>query len=703
MPENEEPTKLLYYFWLPAGKDEFGFQYQERAPLSRTAFYRDHGHVEQTISKRLDEQVGKLKGTHPNLAGLTWMGNLEPTEAALGLQKVQFEFRYERMARSLDFMPSGPLKGNGMLLSNGLYLWSFDLVHDPSLSRERLQQSCESFLRDDFIRRYIDNLFTFGWTVSQGGGLDSYQGVMTYYQLDILFNGIFDYNALPHSFFDKRGVRPTEDVYSVANIIKSISLASIQNSHRPLYETHNDFSLSKEYDPVRQIDTNVNIFDIQNHDGNEGTAEKLLSRLSHSAMEQFLSVAISFGVTHFKAGLDYCRAELTDISLLTRANQATDDITRPSLSAEEPRLADLESYHSVLAGKVPVLQFLQDLVTGLSEASRPLGHASVATDDVEDDWIEWKYSESTLQEALRQFERQTSAIKSDLNVINQSLNVTRMDQMLSELIETRKLAEIESETPQEIIIRRSPEENRELDQRLGRVALLLAIMEVYGNFGVFLTQSFFQGSFFGQNSGVLYRVLGWTHWIVVIFALLIVYLLFLRRHKTKETSPSDDAGSQEVRSYVFDYSTIREKVNSPHHAEDAIRQLAEGLKALGQPEEPVACIAITLSRDTPSTMGIERTKYAIESGESKSGISYIIHIEIERRWIDDVDSMNEQLRDIRLVVRVPQGKDLENFDKIIHGSRELVSRCMRALILVGRNDGSVREFMRTRFGWKELP
>jgi hypothetical protein len=473
MSNNCKSTKLLYYFWLPAGKDEFGFQNQERVPLSKTAFYRDYGHVEQTISKRLDEQAGRLKGTQSNLAGLTWMGNLEPTDAALGLQKVQFEFRYERMARSLNFMPSGPLKGNGMLLSNGLYLWAFDLSHDAELSKDELQDACEEFLRDDFIRRYIDNLFTFGWTVSEGGGLDSYHGVMTYYQLDILFNGIFDYNALPHSFFDKRGARPVEDVYSVANIIKSISLGSIRNSHRPLYETHNDFSLSAAYKTQWQINTDVDLFDVHNgkeeQAENQATAEKLLSRLSYAAMEKFLRVAISFGVTHYKAGLDYCRAELTDISLLARANQATDDLARPSLSEEEPRLADLESYYSVLAGKVPILQFLQDLVIGLSEASRPLGRPSASTDTIDDKWIEWRYSESTLHEALRQFERQISAIRSDLGVINQSLNVTRMDQMLSELTETRKLTEIEAETPQEIIIRRSPEENRELDQRLAEL------------------------------------------------------------------------------------------------------------------------------------------------------------------------------------------------------------------------------------------
>ena len=57
MSTTPELTKLLYYFWLPAGKDEFGFQHQERAPLNNTAFYRDHGHVEQTISKRLEGQA----------------------------------------------------------------------------------------------------------------------------------------------------------------------------------------------------------------------------------------------------------------------------------------------------------------------------------------------------------------------------------------------------------------------------------------------------------------------------------------------------------------------------------------------------------------------------------------------------------------------------------------------------------------------
>lgn len=696
MSNNLKMTKLLYYFWLPAGKDQFGFQHQERAPLSKTAFYRDHGHVEQTISKRLDEQSVKLKGTQPNLAGLTWMGNLEPTDADLGLQKIQFEFKYERMRRSLDFMPSGPLNGNGMFLSNGVYLWAFDLHHGPELSKNELQAAGEEFLRDDFIRRYIDNLFTFGWTVSAGGGLDSYSGVMTYYQLDILFNGIFDHNALPHSFFGKKSAQSVEDVYSIANIIKSISLASIQNSHRPLYETHNDFSLPEAYQSNQQINSDVDLFGIYHSKEEQVPAGKLLSRLSYAAMEQFLRVSISFGVMHYKAGLDYCRSELTDISLLARAHQTTGDLARPSLSQEEPRLADLESYHSVLAGKVPILQFLEDLVQGLSEASRPLGYHSVPTGAVDEGWIEWKYGESTLHDALLQFERQIKAIRSDLWAINQSLNVARMDHVLSELTEMRKLTEIESEAPREIIIRRNPQESRELDRRFGRIALLLAVMEVYGNFGVFLTQSFFQGSFFRQDPSLPYRILGWAHWLIVIAILAFAYILFLRRHDAKENSSSDDPGNQRARSYIFDYSAIRETVNAVNGAEAAIRHFASGLKAVDRLGEPVTCIAITLSRDTPATMGIEKTKYTIESREGKSGISYILHIEIDRRWIDHED---EQLRDIRLVVRVPQDKDVENFDEIIRGSRNLVDRCVRSLVLVGRNDVSVREFMQTRFGW----
>lgn len=417
-------------------------------------------------------------------------------------------------------------------------------------------------------------------------------------------------------------------------------------------------------------------------------------------MEQFLHVAISFGVMHYKAGLDYCRSELTDISLLARAHQTTGDLARPSLSQEEPRLADLESYHSVLAGKVPILQFLQDLVEGLSEASRPFGCHSVRTDTIDEGWIEWQYGESTLRDALLQFERQIKAIKSDLWAINQSLNVTRMDQVLSELTEMRKLTEIEAEAPREIIIRRDPkesrEENRKLDRRFGRIALLLAVMEIYGNFGVFLTQSFFRGSFYLQDLSLLYRLLGWAHWLIVVAILALVYLLFLRRHDAETDSPSDNSGKGTIRSYIFDYSAIRETVNAVNGAEAAIRQFAGGLKAVDLLGEPVTCIAVTLSRDTPATMGIERTKYTIESGESKSGISYILHIEIDRRWIDHQD---EQLRDIRLVVRVPQGEDVEKFDEIIRGSRGLVDRCVRSLILVGRNDVSVREFMQTRFGW----
>lgn len=699
MPNDLTLTRLLYYFWLPAGKDEFGFQDQETAPLGRSASYRDHGHVEQTIAKRLVEQAKKLQGTQPDLSHLTWRGRLTPTDADLGLQKVQFEFTYKKMKKSLPLLKVETLTGNGMLLSNGLYLWSFDLHHDPGISEHRLWVESEEFLKDDFIRSHIHELFTFNWSVPKI--LDSYNGVMTYYQLDVLFNGIFDHNALPHSFFNKGGAGWGNDVYEVGNIIKSLSLASIRNSHRPLYDAYRDFSLPEAYERQHRIDTNIDLFAPHRTEDEQLSAEMLLSRLSCAAMEQFLHVAISFGITHYKSGLDYCRGQLTDISLLTRANQTSADLSRPSLSQETPRLADLESYHSVLVGKVPTLQFLQDLIKGLSEASRPLKSPPAANDTSTHNgangngWTEWTYSRSELDEALLQFEWQTNAIKSDLWAIDQSLKVTRVDQILAELSETRKLTEIEAETPRQIFIRRSPEEGRELDRRLGLIALLLAVMEVYGNFGVFLTQSFFTGRFFGAGSSTFFKVLGWTHWIIVIVILSLVYMLFLRRRGSRREATDGNQANGRARSFIFDYSAMREKVNVAGGSQTVIDQLAGDLKAIEDPAQSVACVGKTLSRDTPF-MGIERTKHTIESGESKARISYTLHIEIDRRWVDNRGDRDEQLRDIRLVVRVPEGVGVD----ITRGSQQLIQRCMGSLILVGREDKYVREFMEKRFGWR---
>jgi hypothetical protein len=686
-------TRLLYYFWLPAGKDEFGFSAYEDAPLSKTAFYRS-GTLEQTISDNLGDRADRLQGIEPSLGGVTWTGNLEAHDADdLGLRKIEYEFSYERGTRSLPSTPSGPIKGNALLLSNGLYLWSFELWHDGK-NVDNLREEAKTFLVEDFIPRHVARLFNFGWTSSVPGGLDAYDGIMTFYQMDILFNGLFDINAHPHVFLPEQAPPQLNGVYTVKNIIRSASLASLGKSHFPLFDKRKDFSLRGNPVDACYIDTNIDLFSTTHSE--QIPREQLLSRISFAAMEQFLRVAISFGLVHYKAGLDHCRAQLVDLGLLRDLNRSSRELQRPSLPRDDIRLSKLESYHSILASKLPIVAFLHDLVEDLTAVSRPLdapeGRKRDATNMIADPWVEWLYSRSTLDEALAQFERQVNVIRGDILAIDRSLDSARMALTLAELTEARKLAEVEAETPRQIIVQSSPEQDRELTKKLGLLALILGLMEAYGNFGVFLTQSFFQGKFYGDNISMWYKVFGWLHWLLVVALLALIYIYFLRgRGRLRLAEPESDESHQGRQSYVFDYGSLRDKVDVPGGAEEAVRQLAKNLRALDS-NRTVACAGQSIFRETP-TMGVERTKYSLESAKNDSGLSYVLHVEVDRRWSDS----EEQLRDIRLVVQGPQS-DL-NVTEITEGAKELIEWCIKALGVVENNDTAVETYTKTRFGW----
>jgi hypothetical protein len=60
--QTTKTTKLLFYFWLPAGRGEFEFASCDYSPFQNTAKYRDN--LEETIAKRL---ISKLPDSPPGL------------------------------------------------------------------------------------------------------------------------------------------------------------------------------------------------------------------------------------------------------------------------------------------------------------------------------------------------------------------------------------------------------------------------------------------------------------------------------------------------------------------------------------------------------------------------------------------------------------------------------------------------------------
>jgi hypothetical protein len=440
-------ANLLYYFWLPAGKDEFGFEAQDYAPLAGTVHYKEER--EQTIARSFRQQSRWLAVNHDSIGGMQTSGSLEPQDAELGLRKLHFFFTYQPAQAILKgVVKPGPIEGTTMILSNGLYLWSFRIKYDESASDQSIKAALLRFIKEDFVLNYISRLLDFDTKIEPIALNERYSGILNYYQLDLLFNGLFDTDAHPYKFFDHKHVEP----YSIRDVIYSASLYGFKQQYGPLWDLRGDYSQRGAMVAKRPMaDTDMDLRSEHLRDAasfEQEQRELLLSRLSFSAMEQFVRVTLPFGLSNYKAGLDHCRLELIGNALMLRRNQASSDFLRPSL---EPNLlpSDIEAYFLLLSAKVPAITFFRDLIADMIEVTHPLHLPPESRKEWKDKrgWEEWRESKATLDEAEDQLTRQVTAIRSDLEAIQVFLAMTQSEAIISELAESRKLNEIEVEDP----------------------------------------------------------------------------------------------------------------------------------------------------------------------------------------------------------------------------------------------------------------
>ncbi len=673
-------TKLLLYFWLPAGRDEFEFASCDYSPFRNAAKYRDD--IEETIAKRL---MGKLPDNSP---GMLLSGDPHLQDAALGLRKVEFEFRYERAPQVLNF--PNELTGSALILSNGLYLWRFDFEYPSELSDKEVAEAAKGFLREDFVERHIARLFKFEWAEHESDALSLYDGILTYYQIDLLFNGLFDKDAHPHNFMNPRPANKGA-LYDVRGIIQSASLFAIKNHHSPLFGELDDISLDTVSRKASEspISTEIELFGTE---WDTEKAEQLLSRVSHAGMEQFLKSAISFSLIHYKAGLDHCRAQLTNDSLLIRINKTAGELRRPSLSAVLSS-ADLQSYTSIVAGKLPTFIFLHSLIKDLARASRPFEAQSGNKLDGPG-WAEWIYSRSTLRDTLLHYKLYVESVREDISEINRSLATGRTDQVIAELTDARKIAEIASESPKKIIYERSGREMDTLMVRFTLVALIFSFVQAYASVGVWAMDRLLSGNG-GQGllpGGVRWwqALIGFGQWIVVLLVLALIYQK-LGKRSARGTASGDSNESSKDETHVFDYSFFHEKLKD--RSAEMINKLAESMPSIEPTGKPSGCASRSSFRETPLS-AVERTKYTLESRDSPLG-SYIFYIEVDRR----MNTADEYLREVRLVLKKPAGKQYFANGKqysIKECAQHIICDCVKSLDF-DDDQGKVLELLEEQF------
>jgi len=752
---------LSYCVWLPGGKDEFGFDRFNDAPLNPTAFYRRTSLTERTISGHFKGMAKRLRGDNM-LAFMDTVDDLRPMDGELGLRKIHFGFTYHHNYADLDaHLRAGPIEGTAVFLSNGMYLWSFRMpVTRPIEGKltSELEEVFKGFLRDDFINRHMRRLFDFDWNPNRTQESPGYNGILTYYQLDLLFNGVFDQSAHPHlalgersSTEDGRLEEKAREAYDVQGLIESFSLCVFGKEYVPLFDHRKRYTLRRTHgDAKAYIDTSLNLAKRTLHTDQEEAQHRreiFLSRLSFAAMEQFLRVSISFGLVHYKTGLDHVRAELISQGMLRRRNRGSGELRRPSLTTRSLMLADIESYYALLTGKVPVLSFLCDLVEGLSQASRPTKDPELSGVTYEDDdgepgsdvalsgeasasrrrgrrngvegAVEWKFSRDTLDEAQSQFRRQIDAINTNIAAIDSSLGAIRNDLMLMELTEARKLSEIAAETPRSEVnpvattavaavplapLTIDSELERRLTLRLTVLAAVIALLELFTGLGLWFIEKAFTGP---MDLTQRDHQLTLAYWIV--FPLIMIGGTYLGRRRlgltktpaTEEPKASEESaqpeedgppGGEKLETHVFDYSSLSQQVMAG--SAGLVDSIRDSMVDIEDPsKDRVACARFSTFHEVPSG-GLERIKYSLESPETENRLTYVLHVEFDRRLSAKND---ERLLDVRLVVRRPvTAPQLD----ILRNSQQVLGDAVSKLLKETRmKEADTRQYFLQHFGW----
>lgn len=716
-------VSFLYYFWLPAGKDEFGFAKQDDAPLAGSVSYKKEG--EWTIARTFRERSKWLAQDDGSIGGMRISGLLEPQDGELGLRKLHFPFTYEPSEAILnDAVERGKIKGTAIILSNGLYLWAFRVRYDArNSSKEEVRKALVRFVKEDFAPNYIGRLFGFSYAPQGESRIKKYDGILTYYQLDLLFNGLFDMDAHPKKFFDREEPRP----YQIGDIIQSASLYGFDQQYWPLWDLRKDYSQHGAIDAGQpRVDTNMDLRKEHLRDAglDQEQREILLSKLSFSAMEQFIQVTLPFGIENYKAGLDHCRLGLVESALMLRRNQVSSDFRRPSLNANLSA-ADIEAYFLLLSAKLPTLAFFRDLIEDIIEVTHPLHLVPDSRDEwaSREGWAEWRESLATLREAEDQLARQVDAIRSDIAAIQVFLSMSQSDAVLAELAESRKLNEIEVEDPRRAVTL-ATRDWEQLTYLLTILAVILAAFQAYSGLGVWLTDVLLHNDVTVAHTPWWHVLLAVGQWFIIALILFLYYWFRFGHHRgikrradnkarkanAKANKKGDDEESvkkedarlmQPVRLVpnIFDCSFPRENMRGEGIEElvNSIRR--DGLIDVSSRDRKVKVMSVATFRDVqPGTA--ERVKYSLESKPNQQDISYTLHLEVDSQSKEvegrpkESSEPSEQLRNVRLVVRVPVDGSVP-----IEGVRHVVQQYASRLMLQSPESGSVRDYFTRRFGW----
>lgn len=381
---SDDISSKTYALWLPLNKDFFGFDNYWEAPLNIFSEINKEYSIEHPVLLRSKEMVEKM--AKEKFFKYTF-DNTDIKENQRHSRECSFNIKSNKDKKI----------GTFTIFSNGLYLWKFE--------EERSKDDILNHIKILFDIETLDETDTSN-SEDYMDFFKNYSGILNYFQLELLLDILYNIHIAPSIFFNiypKGHSKYTKiaNKFKLINILESILLFEKD-------ENFNSFSRREKYSLKAPNDDNTIYL--------------------ASTMEQFIRVANTFSLEHYRRGSHYCLKNLTEIgSIRTDISQDNVNYNFPSILAHKSSMMKLESYHGMLYAKLPHLQYINSLYIGIQ---------SIYLNDE-------KYL--TLKQAIEQNSRRLKTINDFFTSIEKLLEEENSKSIHYEIAELRKNNEINNQ------------------------------------------------------------------------------------------------------------------------------------------------------------------------------------------------------------------------------------------------------------------
>lgn len=487
-----------------------------------------------------------------------------------------------------------------------------------------------------------------------------------------MYNYLFDTEALPQIFFahsydnrdliDQGGL---DEKYSLRNIIRSLCLISWGNEcrqYRPLEHSRTSYSLRDAETSGDYLSTEDFIYDDPKAKAEFNVrVEEFYARLSYAAMEHFMRVTNTFGLSSYRDGLEAARKVILLHNFRSKENVEPQQLYKESLARspqgnpaapddipilESKIIACTESYaelyYELIKNKIPTLQYVKALISDMKELVAPSTFRGTPDGIAQNVFSrEYVYSLSTVEEVLRQFKRSVNTIERETEALRHLMERSGDRQILNELVETRKIHEFAAEDKIKVEI--APDQLQDISTkialwRLGFGLFLFAFQSAQWLLSELAnSDSYFHSYVLDDRFVITYIVSAVL--IAIAFALTpYIYVSVPKLWRRK----NDD----EVCISIFDFANLRDRIRLQEFSK-IVDDLRISLRSLfEQPDAYVPCRVHHLLSEMP-TSALEKRKYSFGSAPGTNGENYTLHVEIEVH-----NQRGAFLTDMRLAVRV---------------------------------------------------